>query len=52
MASGARGHARGAIALGDLKEGERALAGASMGRAQGQVAQVLRGPTPACAVNP
>ena len=52
MAPGARGHARGARALRDLIESKGPLAGAGMRRAQGQVAQILRGATPACAVNP
>ena len=50
MAPGARGHARGARALCDLIESKGPLAGAGMGRAQGQVAQVLRGPAPARAI--
>jgi len=40
-----------ARALRDLVESKGPLTGAGMGRAQGQVAQILRGPTPACAVN-
>jgi hypothetical protein len=51
MASSARGHARGATALRDLVEGERALAGAGMRRAHRQVAQVLGCPTPARIIN-
>ena len=51
MASAARGHARGATALRDLVERKGPLAGAGMGRAQGHVAQVLRGPAPARAIN-
>ena len=51
MASGTRGYARGATALRDVEEGERALAGASMGRVQGQMAQVLRCPAPARIIN-
>jgi hypothetical protein len=42
MASGALGQARGAPTLRDLKQGERALAGAGMGCAQRQGAQILR----------
>jgi hypothetical protein len=42
MASSALGQARGAPALRDLEEGERALTGAGVGRAQSQEAQVLR----------
>ena len=51
MASGARGQARGAAALRDVKQSERPLAGAGMGCAQGQMTQVLRRLTPACIVN-
>ena len=51
MASGARGHARGARALRDVVEGEGSLAGARMGRAQSHVAQVLRCPAPARIIN-
>ena len=51
MAPGARGHARGARALRDLIKSKGPLTGAGVGRAQGDVAQVLRGPTPARAVN-
>ena len=42
MASGALGQARGAPALRDLEEGERALTRAGVGRAQRQGAQVYR----------
>jgi hypothetical protein len=42
MASGAPGQARGAPALRDLEEGERALPRAGVGRAHSQAAQVLR----------
>jgi hypothetical protein len=45
------GHRRGAAVLGDVKQSQRALAGAGMGCAQGQVAQVLRCLTPARAIN-
>ena len=51
MASGARGHARGARALRDLVESKGPLTGAGVGGAQGDVAQVLRGPAPARIVN-
>ena len=47
----APGHLRGATVLGDVKEGEGPLAGAGMGRAQGQVAQVLRCLPPARVIN-
>ena len=52
MAPGARGHARGARALRALIKSKGPLAGAGMERAQGDVAQVLRGPAPARTVNP
>ena len=42
MAPGARGQARGAPALRDLKQGERALTGAGVGCIQRQGAQILR----------
>ena len=51
MAPGARGHTRGARALRDLIKSKGPLTGAGMGRAQGDVAQVLRGPAPAGTVN-
>ena len=51
MAPGARGHARGARALCDLIESKGPLTGAGMGRAQGDVAHILRGPTPARIIN-
>jgi hypothetical protein len=51
MASGALGQARGAPALRDLEESERPLAGAGVGCAQRQRAQVLRRLTPARAIN-
>src|SRR3982750_270017 len=51
MAPGARGHAGGARALRDLVESKGPLTGAGMARAQGHVAQVLRGPTPARIIN-
>ena len=47
----APGHLGGAAVLGDVKEGERPLAGAGMGCAQGEVTQVLRRLTPARAIN-
>src|SRR3954464_10617826 len=51
MAPGARGHTRGARALCDLIESKGPLTGAGMGRAQGDVAHILRGPTPARIIN-
>ncbi len=51
MAPGAPGHARGARALRDLVESKGPLTGAGMGCAQGHVAQVLRAPAPARAIN-
>ena len=42
MASGARGQARGAPPLRDLKQGECALTGAGVGCIQRQGAQILR----------
>ena len=51
MAPGARGHTRGARALRDLVERKGPLTGAGMARAQGHMAQVLRGPAPAGTVN-
>jgi hypothetical protein len=51
MASRARSYARGAPALCDLDEGERALTGAGVRRAQGQGSQALRCLTPARIVN-
>jgi hypothetical protein len=47
----APGHARGAPALRDLEEGESALTGAGVGRAQGQGPQSLRCLTPARIIN-
>jgi hypothetical protein len=47
----APGHLRGAAVLSDVKQSQRPLAGAGVGRAQGQVAQVLRCLTPARAIN-
>jgi len=47
----APGHLGGAAALGDVKQSKRPLAGAGMGCAQGQVAQVLRRLAPARAIN-
>ena len=47
----APGHLAGAAVLGDVKQGERALTGASMGCAQSQVPQVVRRLTPARAIN-
>jgi hypothetical protein len=46
MASGALGQARGAPALRDLEESERALPRAGVGCAQSQGAEILRGLTP------
>src|SRR4051794_8586878 len=51
MASGARGQARGAPALRDLKQGERALAGAGVGCIERQGAQILRRLIPTRIVN-
>src|SRR3982751_2874004 len=51
MASRARSYARSAPALRDLEERESALAGAGVGRSQGQGAQALRCLTPARVVN-
>ena len=48
----AHGHLGGAAVLGDVEQGERALAGAGMRRIQGHVAQVRRRLTPARAINP
>jgi hypothetical protein len=45
-------HLGGAAVLGDVKQSQRPLAGAGVGRAQGHVAQVLRRLTPARIVNP
>src|SRR3954465_2115734 len=47
----APGHLAGAAVLGDVKEGERPLAGAGMRCAQSQVAQVLWRLTPARIIN-
>ena len=47
----AHGHLRGAAVLGDVKQSQRALAGAGMGCAQSQVTQVVRRLTPARAIN-
>ena len=51
VASAARSNARGAAALSDLVERERALAGAGVGYAQGQLPQILRRLTPARRLN-
>jgi hypothetical protein len=51
MASRARSYARGAPALRDLEESERALTGAGVGCAHSQVPQVLRRLTPAREIN-
>ena len=47
----AHGHLGGAAVLGDVKEGERPLAGAGMRGAHSQVAQILWRLTPARIVN-
>jgi hypothetical protein len=47
----APGHLRGAAVLGDVKEGERPLAGAGMRCAHSQVAQILWRLTPARIIN-
>ena len=47
----AHGHLGGAAVLGDVKEGERPLAGAGMRCAHSQVAQILWRLTPARIVN-
>ena len=47
----APGHLAGAAVLGDVEEGERPLAGAGVGCAHSQMAQVLRRLTPARIVN-
>ena len=46
-----RGHLRGTSPLGNIVEGEHALAGAGMRCTQGQGPQVLRGLSPARRVN-
>ena len=46
-----QGHLRGAAVLGDVKQSQRPLTGAGVGRAQGQMTQVLRRPTPARTIN-
>ena len=51
MTVGAGRHSCGAALLGDVGEGQSALAGADMACAHGQVPQVLRRPTPAGALN-
>jgi hypothetical protein len=47
----APGDLRGAAVLRDVKQSQRPLAGAGVGRAQSQVPQVLRCLTPARAIN-
>jgi hypothetical protein len=51
MASRAFGHTRGAITLGDLVKGEKALAASDMGGVQGPLAQVRHRLAPTVMVN-
>jgi hypothetical protein len=51
VTAGALGYLRGTPRLGDLVEGEEALAAALMGSIRREVAQVLRGLTPPGMVN-